>query len=137
MSNFDIKTNAKTTEKKFDKIRQDLGVRCALLRSAHPALGALLDLDVANGRLLVSHVGLACRRATHDPHHEKVADRRGSSHGVGGLHVFAFGCVLPAGGSHGATSLVFSNSTLTIEFENRMQDSACNRCMHKKQCEAN
>ena len=36
-------------------------------------------------------------------------------------------------GSHGATSLVFRNSTLTIEFENLMQDRACNRCMHKKQ----
>ena len=36
-------------------------------------------------------------------------------------------------GSHGATSLVFRNSTLTMEFENLMQDRACNRCMHKKQ----
>ena len=89
------------------------------------------------GRLLVSCASQARMHTTHDPRHEKVADRRGSSHGVRGLHVFAFGCVLPAGGSHGATSLVFSNSTLTIEFENRMQDSDCNRCMHKKQCEAN
>ena len=48
------------------------------LKECAPRPWALLALDVVIGRLLVSHARTRRQRATHDPHHEKVADRRGS-----------------------------------------------------------